>query len=119
MAPVITIVQTILNGPSHTFHVPAGCGWSGLAIERLLRDHGVRIWGKMIFNRTIMFTVRLPQAMWAQCLLERAGIPIDNPMLRSPAQRRGKTRSRARTRSAVGTLEASLDRLDDVLERLH
>jgi hypothetical protein len=119
MAPVITIVQTILNGPSHTFHVPAGCGWSGLAIERLLRDHGVRIWGKMIFNRTIMFTVRLPQAMWAQYLLQRAGIPIDNPLVRAPAQKLGKTRRKGPTRSAVGTLEASLDRLDDVLGRLH
>lgn len=76
ISPLIAEVQDHLNGPVHTFLIPEGCGWSGCAIEDLLRRHGVKTWGLMIVDRMIMITVRLAQARWAQHLLERERIPI-------------------------------------------
>jgi hypothetical protein len=118
LSPVIAGIQTVANRPTYTFRVPQGYGWSSLAIERLLREHGVRTWGRMIFNRTIMFTVRLSQARWAQHLLEREGIPINNPFARSVGQRQPQTLARIPTPSPIRAVAASLDRLDRILHRL-
>jgi hypothetical protein len=75
-SPLTADMLDLVNGPSHTFFVDAGCGWSGWAISSILTSHGVRVWGKMVVMGDIMFTVRRAQARWAQYLLERAGVPI-------------------------------------------
>jgi hypothetical protein len=69
-------LQDAVNGPSHTFFVRAERGWRANEIDRLLRGHGVHVWGEIIVAGDMMFTVRRAQARWAQYLLERAGVPI-------------------------------------------
>lgn len=91
ISPLWAYIQDFLNGPSHTFLVPHNAGWSGREIEQLLKRHGVQVWGQMVVNGMIMFTVRQAQAQWTQYLLQRAGIPIaygllDATTLTSPPQ---------------------------------
>jgi len=80
ISPALAQVQDITNGPSHTFLIPQASGWSGREISRMLREHGVKHWGMMIVNHTLMLTVRQKQARWADYLLQRSGIPLFNPI---------------------------------------
>lgn len=59
-----------------TIEVPRDCGWSGIEIERLLRRHGVKIWGRGFTPKTLRFYVKRRQANWAEYLLFRRGIPV-------------------------------------------
>lgn len=110
ISPLMAGIQDLLNGPSHTFLVPEACGWSGRQIEQLLRAHGIRLWGKMVVHGSIMFTVPLTQARWAQHLLAREGIPIQNP-LRGRARRTERRRGSRRKPSMLDTLHSWLDAL--------
>lgn len=116
ISPLMACIQDVVNGPAYTFRVPEACGWSGLQIERMLHDHGVRIWGQMIVKHTLLFTVRLAQARWAQYLLQRAGISIDNPLLSSPTRRRPRARAKPQRRSLAHVLDAALDGLERTLQ---
>ncbi len=84
ITPVAAYAQDFLYGPSHTFLIPHGIGWSGYEIARLLNRHGIQTWGLMIVGDTLMVSVRQTQARWAQYLLQREGIPIDNPLEGNP-----------------------------------
>ncbi len=75
--PLITILQDFASGPGHTLLVPEGCGWSGRDVAGLLHRHGVKTWGHMVVNGSLMLRVRKKQARYAQWLLERAGIPLE------------------------------------------
>ena len=79
ISPTLSIAQDIANGPSHTFLIPVECGWTGREIAGLLHRRGIKTWGHMIVNGTIMITVREPQAEFATHLLESAGLPVDGP----------------------------------------
>lgn len=59
-----------------TLYVPRNCGWRGIDIERLLRRHGVKIWGRGFTNEYLTFRVKRRQANWAEYLLWRRGIPV-------------------------------------------
>lgn len=118
ISPLLACIQDVINGPAYTFLIPEDCGWSGLQIERMLRENGVRIWGQMIFRRTIMFTVREAQVKWAQHLLQREGIPIQNPRERFPASKRRAVHRRVQQPSLLHSLEASLEGLDRALKRI-
>ena len=109
ISPVAGFLGDLLNGPSHTFLIPwAGCPLNGREISQLLGRRGVRFWGLMIVSGTLMVSVRLNQARWAQHLLEQAGVPIENPLpgsgsTRSPgaAGRRPGPRAAAARRSRI------------------
>ena len=90
ISPLIAEVQDITNGPAHTFLIPEDCGWSGRAIERLLRDQGIKTWGLMIADNMILITVRVVQARWAQYMLDRERIPIAYGVLDEEAQAQGQ-----------------------------
>lgn len=77
ITPALAMVKDVVNRPSHTFLIPQDCGFSGREIARYLRRHGVKTWGLMIVNHTIMLTVRMQQARYAQCLLDRAGVRLE------------------------------------------
>ena len=79
ISPLSAIAQDIIRGPSHTFLIPYDCGWSGRAIAGLLRSYGIRSWGHMVVEGTLMLSVSQNQAHWAHYLLERAGIFVENP----------------------------------------
>jgi hypothetical protein len=103
ISPVAAIIQDVTNGPSHTFLIPYDCGYSGRDISKLLKRRGVDSWGHMVVNHTIMITVRRGQALWAQQLLDQAGIPTAGgetattsrgqlPQRRQPRRPRGRSR---------------------------
>jgi hypothetical protein len=56
--------------------MPALAGWSRGDVRRLLSRYGVKVWGLMVNDGTLMFTVPKSQAKWAYYLLEREGAPL-------------------------------------------
>jgi len=74
ISPTLSIVQDVANGPSHTFMIPQDCGWTGSEIARLLQRRGIKTWGHMIVNGTIMITVRKQQSEFARYLMQQAGL---------------------------------------------
>lgn len=76
ISPLTAIVQDLVNGPRHDYYVDAYAGRSVNDVKRLLKRNGVKVWGAMLFDDMITFTVKEPQARWAQYVLERAGITI-------------------------------------------
>jgi hypothetical protein len=116
VSPLLALLQNALNGPSHTFLVPDDCGWSGRQIERLLKQHGVKLWGRMIVRRTIIFTVRIAQARWAEQLLRQESIPVVSPPVQVPARRSGSTYHRP-SHSLLDRLDSSFDKVAQVLTR--
>ena len=87
ISPALGFLGDALNGPSHGFLVPYdSCPMSGKDIAKLLRKRGIKTWGMMIVSGTLMFSVKLDKARWAQHLLERAGVPIENPLSGSAAK---------------------------------
>jgi hypothetical protein len=99
ITPLVAFFKDWMNRPAHTFLIPDDCGWSALEIERVLRRHGIKTWGVMIVKGSIMMTMRLAQAHWAQYLLEREGIPIEYGLLeeRSMPADRGMVHDRRST----------------------
>ena len=76
ISPIATLLRNLISGPTHTFGVPAGCGWSGRDVETLLRDHGVTSWCHMTINHTYLLTVKRRQAVWAQYVMDEAQVPV-------------------------------------------
>ena len=118
ISPLAGILGDIMNGPSHTFLIPYGSSpLSGREIAWMLGKRGVKTWGLMIVSGTLMVSVRLNQARWAQHLLEQSGVPLENPL---PAQTR-KRRSGSRrmpgraSRQRGGASGTLVDSIQDVL----
>ena len=84
ISPLASVLGDLMNGPSHTFLIPyAASPLSGREVSWLLGKRGVKSWGHMVVSGTLMVSVRLGQARWAQHILEQEGVPIENPL---PAQ---------------------------------
>ena len=123
ISPVAGFMGDLMNGPSHTFLIPwAGCPLNGREIGSMLRKRGVRYWGMMIVSGTLMISVRLNQARWAQHLLDQAGVPIENPLpSREGGQRsqgrgsRTRTGQRSRRTRGGSELGAIADSVSDIL----
>ena len=91
ISPLLGFLGDAMNGPSHTFLIPYdSCPMSGHDVARLLRKRGVKSWGLMIVSGTVMVSVRLEKARWAQHLLEQAGVPIENPLPQKTRTRSGR-----------------------------
>jgi hypothetical protein len=102
------LVASLTGYNAWRFYVPRNCGWNGIAIERLLKRHGVKIWDRGFTHDYLTFCVKRRQANWAEYLLRRRGIPVwslqFNPLNDEYARRHapgsepsaGKRRSRPR-----------------------
>ena len=102
ISPVLAIIGNVMNGPSYTFLIPHEfCPVSGHDVGRILRKRGVKSWGRMIVSGTLMVSVRLEKARWAQQILEQAGVPIENP-LPEVAPKPSASRKRAATGAGRG-----------------
>jgi len=55
--------------------------WSGHAIEQLLQRHGVKIWDRGFLGENLYFRVKRRQAVWAEYLLLRAGVPVVSTLI--------------------------------------
>lgn len=70
------------NGPMHRFSFATGAGVTGHDVEKLLRTYGIRIWGRETKDpEERAFLVKRAQAIWAEYLLCRAGVPLTCPLL--------------------------------------
>jgi hypothetical protein len=118
ISPLASILGDIMNGPSHTFLIPYDSSpLSGREIAWLLGKRGVKTWGLMVVSGTLLVSVRLNQARWAQHLLEQSGVPLENPL---PAQTRkrqsGSKRASGRvSRQRAGASGTLVDSIQDVL----
>jgi hypothetical protein len=118
ISPLASILGDIMNGPSHTFLIPYdSTPLSGREIAWMLGRRGVKTWGLMVVSGTLMVSVRLNQARWAQHLLEQSGVPVENPL---PAQRGNGRSGRKRTsgrasRQRAGTSRTLADSIEEVL----
>lgn len=71
-----------VHGPLHEFRFSRGAGFTGLKVERLMRQYGIRIFGRLTTDPQIVgFKVKQSQAVWAEYLLLRAGVPLVTPLL--------------------------------------
>jgi hypothetical protein len=124
ISPLARVLGDLMNGPSYTFLVPyASSPLSGREITWMLSKRGVRSWGHMVVSGTLMISVRLGQARWAQQLLEQAGVPIENPVPaqnrkgpaqgRNPRKKPAGTRQRSRRKSHVGGIVDSVNEILD------
>lgn len=99
ITPTKGFIEDVINDPtlfqdnSWTFFIPfdqaIGNGWSPSEIEDLLAKHGIKTWGSQITGGEFFFSVRLDHAGWAEYVLLRYGVPIqehsmDPPKKRSP-----------------------------------
>ena len=117
ISPVIAFIQDLLYGPSAAFLVPEDAGWSGREIQKLLSDHGIKVWGLMIVSNTIMFNVRQAQARWAEYLLLRAGVPFEGGLPHSTRYKRSRTATNEHKKADLfGNIEGALRKLDDFLD---
>lgn len=70
------------HGPMHLFVFSTETGLSGRDVEYMLRRYGIRIWDrKRPEPRTRSFLVNVRQAVWAEYLMCRAGVPLLSPIL--------------------------------------
>ncbi len=88
ISPTATLLRNVLSGPTHTFGVPTGCGWSGQDAEQVLRQNGIDSWCHMTINHTYLLTVRRSDALRAQSLLEELQVPITSRRLAAGKQAR-------------------------------
>ncbi|NLE77611.1 MAG: hypothetical protein GX605_12790 [Chloroflexi bacterium] len=84
-------------------------------MERLLRGRGVRTWGLMLVEDTLMLTVPLPQAAYAAYLLEQADIPFGGPKPAAPQG--GSKPGRPHTDDPLAALQGWADDLAEGLAR--
>jgi hypothetical protein len=118
ISPLASILGDIMNGPSHTFLIPYDSSpLSGREIAWMLGKRGVKTWGLMVVSGTLMVSVRVDQARWAEHLLEQAGVPVENPLPAQTEKRRsGSKRTTGRaSRQRAGTSGTLVDSVQDVL----
>src|SRR5262245_45501006 len=65
---------------SHHFTWPLGMGRSGAEIEYLLRCYGIRATCREMGHQ-MGLSVRDSQAVWAEHILCKAGVPLTSPLL--------------------------------------
>ncbi len=72
--------RTAFGANSWTFRVPLDSEWSGGEIERFLKHYHIIVWGRRITGSHAIFSVKGRQAVWAEYLLLRRGIPLAGPL---------------------------------------
>jgi hypothetical protein len=115
ITPAAHFVQDFLNGPPADFGIPPHAGWASRDIRYLLSQGGVNVWGFIVYDDVLTFTVPKTQARWTYYLLNRQGVPIlyAPPEAVDPPGRR--RRRPGHSRVWWETLLGILDRLDKSL----
>lgn len=72
----------LTHGQLYRFTFSTATGFTGVEIEMLLRQYGIRIWGREIIEqKELAFLVKERQAVWAEYILCRAGVPLTSKLL--------------------------------------
>jgi len=75
-------VGQLAHGPMHRFTYSSATGFRGVDVEMLLRQYGVRVWGReVIGDEELALLVKQRQAIWAEYILCRAGVPLTSSLL--------------------------------------
>ncbi len=74
----VELGRALVGANDWEFRVPRDFGGSGSDVERLLRHYGIAVWGQRVTGSYYVFNVKERQANWAEYLLRRAGIPLEN-----------------------------------------
>lgn len=65
------------------FRWESGLGWSGADVERLLRQHGIRVYARRYVEKEgdeYGVTVTTAQARWAERVMRGEGVPLTSPL---------------------------------------
>jgi hypothetical protein len=65
------------------FRWESGLGWSGADVERLLRQHGIRVYARRHVEKEgdeYGVTVTTAQARWAERVMRGEGVPLTSPL---------------------------------------
>jgi len=80
--PIDAWIGRLTHGPMHRFTFSTAGEFSGVEVEMLLRRYGIRIWGRELDQPDeLAFLVKRRQAIWAEYILCRAGVPLTCPLL--------------------------------------
>lgn len=125
ITPTIGFVETFVNDPtllqsnSWTFFVPYDqslkSGWNAVDIEHLLQQNGIKTWGGQITNGEFFLSVKSEQAQWAEYLLLRHGIPLNERFLGAPPPKRKKQASQKKGKKSEESLLTKIDKYLDEL----
>ena len=75
VTPLLAFVQDWIYRPASHFRIPYGCGRSAWEIARFLRSKGIRVWGLLVVQDTILLSVREAQADYAAYWLRALAVP--------------------------------------------
>jgi hypothetical protein len=76
------LIGRLAHGPLHQFTFSTKSGFTGGDVEFLLRQYGVPVWGRgLLPDEQISLHVKQSQAIWAEYLLCRAGVPLTCELL--------------------------------------
>lgn len=72
-----------MYGPLHRFTYLVDCDFTLGDIDSILRSYGIRMWGREVepTSDERAFCVKRAQAIWAEYLLCRAGVPLTCELL--------------------------------------
>lgn len=72
----------IFHGPMHRFTFSRHGDFTGMEVEYLLRQYGIRCWGREMDDPDeLAVLVKQKQAIWAEYILCRAGVPLTSQLL--------------------------------------
>jgi hypothetical protein len=112
-------IGRLSHGSMHRFTVSTQGDFTGMEVELMLRQYGMRIWGREFDQADeFAFLVKRSQAVWAEYILCRAGVPLTSPLLdaRNAAYRR-ETMPQPWTKQGIGP-HTFVDHVVDWLNRL-
>lgn len=102
ITPSIGLIEDVINDPtllqtnSWTFFVPydesINRGWNAFDIADLMKQHGIKTWGRQITGGELFFSVKLQQARWGEYLLLKNGIPLTELSMGPPLPKKGGER---------------------------
>ena len=97
--------------PSRKFSVSRNAGWSGMAIETMLKQKGVKVWERGFTRDSLTFRVKSTQARWAEYLLLGHGIPV----LSRPVDARNQTYVSGAPQGAPGLIREVCDAVCSII----
>jgi hypothetical protein len=119
ITPVLTWLTDMRSGGSVGYNIPVDAGWSALAIQMMLHEAGVRIWGLSIVAGIITFRLKRSQARYAQYLLERNGIPYQGGMdITSSKSKEHQRQSSLRSAPSDGLLNRTIAPIHQLVQKL-
>ena len=81
ISPIDTLFGAARHGKMHRFTFDVSSGFTGYKVDKILRRYGGRVWGRKVSGSERSFLVKRSQAVWAEYVLCRAGVPLLNPLL--------------------------------------